>query len=327
MKKTFSCIIIILILTACSKDNDTENINIQFTEDNINIQLQNVDFGIADIDFLDANVGFIIDNQGRILNTENAGADWNLLYSTDYELLDIQFINRQYGYILAKIRNEQSYFLLKTSDYGHTFQESPIPNGSGLRKINFISNDVGFALGNHIMKTANNGSVWTELNLDFNVWSDLIETENGELYACGLNGTFFKSMNSGNNWEQINLGINSHLYQIEPFQNLFYFSGQNIVKTDTQSTQEFEIPAYISDLKVYKEKILVGFGEQYPEQGFFSRGAMFITNNSGKDWETKSFDNFNRIRVVDFISSNYGFGVADDLFNGKQYLLKITIEE
>lgn len=327
MNKIFAYIIIFLTLAACSKDDDTENNENQLTNENIDIQLTNVDFGITDIDFIDINVGFIIDNKGRILNTENSGVDWNILYTSNYELLDIQFITKQFGYILAKTPNEQSYFLLKTSDYGVSFQETTIPNGSDLRKIYFTNNNLGFVLGNHILKTVDNGSNWTELNLDFNIWSDLIEKSNGELFVCGLNGTSLKSTDSGSNWEQIDLGINSHLYEIQPFQELFYFLGQNIVKTNISITQEFEIPAYVRDFQVYQENIVVGFGEQYPEQGFFPKGAMFISNNSGKNWETTIFNDFNRIRVVDFVDSNNGFGVADNLFSGKEYLIKIKIEE
>jgi photosystem II stability/assembly factor-like uncharacterized protein len=316
-----------LTLLACSKDDDTENVEIKLTEDNIDIQLTNVNFGIIDIDFIDINIGFVIDNQGRILSTENSGIDWNLLYTSNYELLDVQFISKQYGYVLAKTENEQSYFLLKTSDFGATFQETTIPNGSDLRKIYFSSNNIGFVLGNHILRTEDNGSLWTELNLDFNVWKDLIEKDNGELYACGLNGKFIKGTNTGTNWEQINLGINSHLYQIQQFEEFFYFRGQNIVKTNISMTQEFEIPAYINDLQIYKEKIVIGFGEQYPEQGFYPYGAMFISNNNGEDWETTIINELHRIRAVDFIDSNNGFAVADDLYNGKEYLIKIEIEE
>jgi|TARA_B110000037_G_C16999369_1_gene456490 photosystem II stability/assembly factor-like uncharacterized protein len=327
MNKIFAYIIIFLTLTACSKDDGIDNNEIQITNDNIDIQLTNVEFGIADIDFIDNNNGFLIDYQGRILKTENSGINWNLLQTTNYELLDIQFTTEQYGYVLAKIQNEQSYFLLKTSDYGESFQETPIPNGSDLRKIYITSNNVGFVLGNHILKTDDNGSSWTELNLDFNVWGDLIEKSNGAIYACGLNGTFIKSTDTGTNWEQINLGINSHLYQIQPFQDIFYFRGQSITKTNIGTTQEFEIPAYILDFKVYNENIVIGFGEQYSEQGFYPRGAMYISNNSGNNWETTIFNEFNRIRIVDFIDSNNGFGIADDLFSGKEYLIKIKIEE
>jgi len=327
MNKILAYLIIVLTFTACSKDHITEKVEAQFTENNIDIQLTNLNFGLADIDFIDNNIGYVIDYQGRILSTENSGVDWNLLYTSNYELLDIQFVTKQYGYVLAKSQNELSYFLLKTADFGKTFQEMAIPNGSGLRKIYFKNNNVGFVLGNHILKTVDNGSVWTELNLDLNVWNDLVETKDGVFYACGLAGTFYKSTNTGDNWEQINLEINSHLYQIQPFQDFFYFLGQRLVKTNIGATQEFDIPAYINDFQVYKEKIVIGFGEQYPEQGYFPNGAIFISNNSGENWESTLFNEFNRIRVVDFVDSNNGFGIADDLFYGKEYLIKIKIEE
>ena len=90
-------------------------------------------------------------------------------------------------------------------------------------------------LGNHILKTDDNGLSWSELNLDFNIWGDIIEKSNGELYACGLNGTFLKSTTTGSYWQQIDLGINSHLYQIQPFQEIFYFRGQSITKTNIRN--------------------------------------------------------------------------------------------
>ncbi len=325
MNKIFAYIIIFFTLNACSKADDTGINDIQITNENIDIQLTNVDIGITNIDFIDNNNGFIIDSQGRILNTEDSGISWNLLYTSNYELLDIQFINKQYGYVLAKVQNEQSYFLLKTSDYGKSFQVTPIPNGSDLTKVFFTSNNIGFVLGHHILRTDDNGSNWTKLNLDFNIWGDLIEKNNGELYACGLNGIFLKSTNYGINWEQIDLGIKSHFYQIQAYQDVLYLRGQSIIKTNIEKTLEFEIPAYIRDFKVYKENIIIGFGEQYQEQGFFPRGAIYISNNSGNNWETTILNDFNRIKVVDFINSNNGFGIADH--NGKEYLIKIKIEE
>lgn len=149
MKKTFSYLIIILLLTTCSRNDDTETSEKPLTTENVDIQLTNVNFGLNDIDFLDKNIGFVVDSQGRILKTESSGANWNLLYESNYELLDIQFITQQYGYVLAKVQNEQSYFLLKTIDYGETFTEISIPNGSDLTKLYFTDNNTGFVLGNN----------------------------------------------------------------------------------------------------------------------------------------------------------------------------------
>ena len=70
----------------------------------------------------------------------------------------------------------------------------------------------------------------------------------------------------------------------------------------------------------------MGFGEQFPEQGYFPRGAIFISNNSGKKWETTIFENFNTIRGIDFIDNSNGFGIADDQYRGKEYLIKIKIQ-
>lgn len=311
MKKLLPFLIIILIFSACSKDDGSGIVINQLTIDNIDFEFKNVGFPLKDIDFLDENTGFVIDNQGQIQSTNNSGDDWNLLYTTNYELLDIQFLTQQNGFVLAKVKDKQEFFLLKTEDFGLSFQETAIPNGSGLDQIYFINNDIGFALGNHLLRTEDSGLTWTELNLDFNVWGDIIKKNNGELYACGLNGSFFKSVDKGKNWERIDLGIKSHLNQIEPFQDEFYFRGQSIVKTNITDTREFEIPAILTDLHVYKEDVLVGFGHRFPERGFAPEGAIFTSNDSGAKWEVTISKEFITLGKTDFIDANNGFGIAN----------------
>lgn len=323
MQKILLLILTILLFSNCSKNDDHTKRADLISEDNFDIKKISLDFSIVDMDFLDKNVGYAIDYQNRILITRDSGNNWNELYVTNYELLDIQFINLEEGFILAK--NGEDFILLNTSNGGVTFQERIIQNGGELTKLYFVNSELGFALGNHIVKTKNSGASWNEINLEFNVYRDMIKIDN-TIYTSGLRGTFLKSEDDGDNWEKINLETDSHIYEIKPFQNLFYLRGQSLLKTDLKNTQEFSIPGLINKTHIYNENVVIGFGEQYPEQGYFQSGAMFISNNSGKTWITTIFNDFNRITVTDFIDANYGFAIADDFIREKQYLLKISIE-
>ncbi len=320
MKNKFLGILVLFLsLVSCTEDNDAEKNGIQITKDDVNIQLVKTDFSVVDIDFIDKNNGFVIDTKGSILSTENSGANWKLLYESDYELLDIQFLSKKTGYVLAKANHRQSYFLLKTSDYGKSFQKTAIPNGTDLTRVFFINDNVGFVLGKHILRTADNGLNWTEPNLDFNVWSDILKRSNDELYVCGLRGAFLKSTNQGKDWEKIDLGINSHLYKIQSFGDYFYFLGQTFGRTNISKTKEYELLASVFNFHIYEVNIIVGFGKQYSTEGCFSEGAMFISNNGGKNWETTTFSEFGIIRNIDFTDLKNGFCVG----GGK--LGKITI--
>ncbi|QCK15743.1 WD40/YVTN/BNR-like repeat-containing protein [Mangrovivirga cuniculi] len=324
MKKLFTFLTTLFLLTACNNEDD---IKIHLTEKNISLERIETDFGIKEIDFLDNNIGYVIDFEGRILSTDNSGTDWTILYNTDYELLDIQFLNSQTGFILAKTPEEELFHLLKTTDAGDSFMETEISGGINLREIHFIDSNTGFTLGDHILRTYDSGTGWTELDINSHFWGDLIEKENGDLYACGSGGEFIKSSDDGINWKQVNLNTSSHLYQVTAFQENFYFIGQNFLKSNIQTTWEYEIPAYINDIKVYNNDIVIGFGKQYPEKGFFPYGALYITNNSGKDWETTIFHDISDMRAIDFIDSNSGFGIAYTGMTGIEYLIKIKIEE
>lgn len=235
MKKAFNYLVIILFIFSCSKNDEIdENDIIDLLITNINIENIILDYKLKEIDFVDNNFGFAIDTQGKILKTDNAGLNWTLLFSSSFDLIDIQFQNKNSGFVLGKIGNEFS--LLKTLDGGITFKQTRIQGGSDLTKVFFINSNLGFVLGNHVLKTQNSGNSWTEIDLGFNIYSDVVKTDNEEIYLSGLNGTLLKSVNYGNSWKLKNLNSESHIYEILPFENIFYLIGQSVIKTDFNQT-------------------------------------------------------------------------------------------
>lgn len=324
MKKPFNYLVIILFIFGCSKNDEIDENDIDLLITNISIENIILDYKLRDIDFLDNNFGFAIDTEGEIFKTENAGINWTVLFSSSFDLIDLQFLNKNTGFVLGKNGNEFSIF--KTFDGGATFEETRIQGGSDLTKVFFINSNLGFVLGNYLLKTENSGNSWTEIDLEFNIYSDIIKTDNEEIYLSGLRGTLLKSTNYGNSWKLKNLNSESHIYEILPFENIFYLIGQSVLKTDFNKTTEFQTPFNIKT-HIFDKTTLIGFGESYYTQGFFPNGAISISNNSGKSWETTIFSDYTRIYAINFIDSKYGFALADNLVKGKSYLMKIKIEK
>jgi photosystem II stability/assembly factor-like uncharacterized protein len=323
MRQTFYYILIILFIFSCSTDNEINENEIDLAINDINIENTILDYHLKGIDFLDNDFGFAIDYQGVVFKTENSGLNWDILFSSNFDLIDIQFLNKNLGFVLGKNGNDFSLF--KTLDGGISFQETIIQGGSGLTKIFFINSDLGFILGNHILKTENSGNSWNEISLEFNVYRDIIKTENEEIYISGLRGTLLKSNNYGNNWELKNTNSESHIYEILPFENIFYLIGQGVIKTDFNTTIEFQPPSSIRGTHIFDKTTLIGFGERYPTLGIFPEAAIFISNDSGENWETTILSEYSRITVIDFIDSKNGFALGENLFSGKSYLIKIKI--
>lgn len=326
MKNTFTYVLGIMLLFGCSKDDAPQPEEKAFTEKNVQIEpIETTGLGIGHIDFLDDKLGFAVSNyEGKILKTTDAGRNWEELHTSAYELVDIQFLDEQTGFVLAS-EGVLVYHLLSTVDGGLTFQESPILGGSSLMKVTFLTPNIGFALGNFMLKTNDGGATWMEVNLPFKLYQEITRTEDGTLYTGGLAGTFLRSVDEGNNWELLALGTNSHLYEIKPFKNFFYIRGQYWIKTDLQETQEFLLPANIRGSHIYDENVVILFGHQYPELGFFPYGVMAISNDSGASWDTKQFSELSRIWDVDFINQTTGFALADSPYVGQAYLLRIKI--
>lgn len=323
MKRSI-CILIFLILliNSCDRDNET-NSDKKISFDNIIIEKKLLNFSPKKLDFLDKNIGYVIDNTNKILKTTDGGNSWNEVYQSTFEIIDIQFITEAKGFLLGK--NGNVFLLFTTNNGGQTFQENTINSGFDLTKIFFLDSNLGFALGKEIKRTQDGGISWSAVNTSFNVFNDIIKYNN-QLYVSGLNGFFSKSNDDGINWSTININSDSHIYSIIPIENSFYLIGQKIIYTNLTTTKQNLMPANFTGSHVFDKNIIIGFGESYPTAGYYARATLYLSNNYGKNWETKISNDFNRYSSIDFINRNQGFGIAKDFYNGKTFLINIQIK-
>ncbi len=104
--------------------------------------------------------------------------------------------------------------LLRSSDFGLTFQNVPTGVTIGLLATHFISDSVGFIMGggsggNLIRKTTDAGQTWNNIGTSFShsPFAVSFPTEDTG-YVVGVGGMILKTVNAGNTWTVINGGVN-----------------------------------------------------------------------------------------------------------------------
>jgi hypothetical protein len=278
-----------------------------------------------EIDFSNELSGFGIEETGGIWKTEDGGKAWTKLYDTGNSLLDLQVLSESTAFVLEK--DEVDYTLFKTEDGGQTFEEILLPAGGEPSKVYFSQPELGFVIGQDVvLRTDDGGASWTKIPLKFNTYTNITQNANGEFLLTGLKGDLYRSSDLGKNWEFINIGTDSHLFTISQYNDLYFIKGQNFIKTDLSTTEEYELPAYIQNMHVMDENSLVGFGHSFMTSDF-GKGAYFLTDNSGADWEIHIMSKYLRISSADFVSPTLGYALFLDAEDGNQKLGVITVQK
>lgn len=110
------------------------------------------------VQFLDTNVGFAAGGS-TFLRTTNGGNSW-IEINTEFHINDLHFVDQNIGFGVTS-----SGVILKTMDAGESWSESNYRSSSSLRKIQFLSSQMGYVVGsNEILKTEDGGNTWQIVN-------------------------------------------------------------------------------------------------------------------------------------------------------------------
>lgn len=153
------------------------------------------------IHFLDANTGFVCGYLGRLYRSTTGGNSWDAVNAgTSLTLNTIFFINNNTGWIGSG--GNDTGIIMKTTNGGLTWTGVPILSHRNIKKIQFLTSQLGFACTDYkIYKTTTGGSNWYEVNLPgvsgafltFNMSSAIIG------YAA-KNSHLLKTVDWGENW-------------------------------------------------------------------------------------------------------------------------------
>jgi photosystem II stability/assembly factor-like uncharacterized protein len=108
-----------------------------------------------------------------------------------------------------------AYFLIAEAGW---FWQNPLPQGEHLYCVNFVTEDIGYAVGRAgtVIKTTNGGSSWILQNpgVTKDIFQVVFPTDANIGYAVGDSGLILKTTNGGINWFSQTSGTNRKLRSV-----------------------------------------------------------------------------------------------------------------
>ncbi|MEL6131894.1 MAG: YCF48-related protein [Bacteroidota bacterium] len=158
-------------------------------------------------------VGGVGYSVGQIVRSTDAGQNWTLLDTTDFELRDVFFTDQQTGYACGY------GVILKSTDAGLTWEFTEARRGF-FSAMDWPTPRIGYVVGRAgtIIKTTDGGSQWQKLRngnnplLPYESYNEIKCWDENHLYIVGDKGILKYSDDGGNNWQRIELDTKVHLH-------------------------------------------------------------------------------------------------------------------
>lgn len=258
------------------------------------------------VDFVNHDTGYVLDVGGRVLKTTNAGLNWVEISNYLGDVMDIDFVNEQTGFICG----DTYCSILKTTNGGYNWQVKALYN-QYMYDIDFIDSDMGFAVGEggYIVKTTNSGNNWVQL----------VSPPNSSFYSISIvnsltmfvsGNKIIKTTNGGINWIDITPGTSN----ISSFFSSIYFvnkdsgceAGFHDIITTTNSGETW---ITFTGSVGYHDIVFANNTSGYV---CGDNGTILKTTNNGLNWHSQ-FVNMNvRLTGFFFIDLNTGYCVSDE---------------
>lgn len=182
-----------------------------------------------DIQFVGGNYGWIVGENGLLLKTTN-GYSWDTIptFRKDH-LLSVSFLNTQIGWLAG-----ENGLLLKSSDGGLNWSKQNIPITGSILKIQFLNENIGFALGDGLLfKTIDSGVSWLTVKiLNANEITDISFSYLNSGWVSTKN-QIYKTSDGGASWtllRSFNFDMGnyiSNIFALDPDKCWFTYNRQN----------------------------------------------------------------------------------------------------
>ncbi|HZW39866.1 MAG TPA: YCF48-related protein [Ignavibacteriaceae bacterium] len=152
---------------------------------------------VLDIDFVNEDVGWI-QLKKSIMITTNGGTSWKNQAYFDSIVTNMEFVTKEIGYIIIGSSN-----LLKTTNSGSSWIKLNLGNYL-YNKLMFLDENNGFVVGSSILKTINGGVSWTEIfnnTQGYEFWN-LWCTDENNITLIAKRSLIFGTTDGGINWIQ-----------------------------------------------------------------------------------------------------------------------------
>ncbi|MFL5753241.1 MAG: T9SS type A sorting domain-containing protein [Bacteroidia bacterium] len=150
------------------------------------------------------------------------------LYNYDGYGGKLEFVNDSVGHILCNSRtNLQKKVVLRTTDYGLSWNEIYTDSVSGIKSFHFPSENVGYVLAGSgmISKTIDGGNTWLPVGASLIPGLNCIRfSDDSSGFAGGNSGVLLHTTNSGNTWSAEVSNTTYPIYSLYTFPgNIAYF--------------------------------------------------------------------------------------------------------
>lgn len=172
--------------------------------------------------FVDNDTGWFANEHKELFKTVNGGINWNIVFTSPYNIEYIFFLNAQKGWMRGAATTANSIGISYTSDGGINWFDSQ-GNTIGGFDLQFINDSIGFGgtySSSKVMKSVDGGKIWGFQNTPI-MSSDLIATLKNDTSKVWAGEIMHTKNGGGNiNFTSINnnssVVINFILYQNYP---------------------------------------------------------------------------------------------------------------
>ncbi|WP_373331244.1 YCF48-related protein [Salmonirosea aquatica] len=158
--------------------------------------MEGLDNTLNDVQFV-GNTGWIVGEYATLLKTTDGGTTWDTIpMNREDTFYDVHFINAQTGWI-----GGANGLLLKSIDGGLSWSQQYIPITGDVRKIQFLSETTGYALGNgQLLKSTDGGISWAGVAAP--TTNLLVDLTFGSVNTGWIitNDQLFKTTDGGTSW-------------------------------------------------------------------------------------------------------------------------------
>jgi len=321
---------------------------------------------ISTLFFYSSIVAFII----SFNFAHNQSGGWTQQFLPDLDgkpLKDITFTDSLTGYALIGYSNDDSNYILKTTNSGDNWSVSRFETNR-INKISFLNSDTGFACGSdglnaYMIKTTNGGFNWNTMNTSSTGWNitEMFVLNVDSIWTCESELYFYlrRTTNGGITWTN-QFDQTSQLKKVYMYNGRIGFmcESSKLFKTTNSGNNWNHIPGangfrdiyFIDSLNGWKANQIINdssfkktkdgginwYSQRMPSGGYISSSSginEFSNINKDTIWGSGGLLRFpnNSLRGILYFSSNGGnnwiYQIPDTNFKIPNFLSIIFIEK
>ena len=262
--------------------------------------------------FIDKNIGWMTSAEplyveaGKIFKTENGGANWYLVYSTNNKMFNTFFVNDTIGWAVG------NGLVIKTTNGGLSWQSQIANMAYQFNTCYFIDTLVGWAMGSVIYYTDDGGHNWQRINpgVEGRFWAiKFVDRMNG--WILGKRAAFpnipsiLRSTDGGKSWyEHFSGGAQRLDLQFIDSLNGYLLDASNAIQKSCDGGFNW-IPLH--NFGSYNVIQKIHFIDISTGWAIGSNGTIFKTTNGGINWSEQTSGFRRNIKDIFFSDSLNGW--------------------